>query len=66
MGFRKHLSNNFNGVLISSALQMVGFIYFNYLYVLLGSDMTLYSGNEEKKSVKTQTNIPFGSCLLLF
>lgn len=65
MGFRKHLSNNFNGVLISSALQMEGLIYFNYSYVLLGSDMTLYFGSEEKKPVKTQTNIPFGSCLLL-
>lgn len=65
MGFRKHLSNNFNGVLISSALQMEGFIYFNYSYVLLGSDMTLYFGSEEKKPVKTQTNILFGSCLLL-
>lgn len=44
---------------------MEGFIYFNYSYVLLGSDMTLYSGGEEKKPVKTQTNIPLGGCLQL-
>lgn len=28
---------------------MEGLIYFNYSYVLLGSDMTLYFGSEEKK-----------------
>lgn len=33
---------------------MEGFMYFNYSYVLLGSDMTLYSGGEEKKLAKTR------------